>query len=102
MKSVKKTRWFFEGKEYCRKSEEHRKKLENAKPDIVDRINEHIRLEKEKERQENPSKDDWYCTSSDNEYEDEDEDYYTINTKEENERFEEEDKKWREAEKNIR
>ena len=33
----------FEWKEYCRKGEEHRKKLENAKPDIVERINEHIR-----------------------------------------------------------
>ena len=92
----------FEWNRYCRKSEEHRKKLENSKPDIVDRINEHIRLEKEKERQENQRKDEWYWTSSDNEYEDEDDDYCTINTKEENERYEEEDRKWREAEENSR
>ena len=68
----------FEWKEYFRKGEEHRKKMENAKPDIVERINEHIRLEKEKERQDNQRKDDWYWTSSDNESEDEDNDYYTI------------------------
>ena len=89
----------FEWKQYCIKSEEHRKKLESSQPDIVERINEHVRLEKEKERQESQRKDDWYWTSSDNEDDDEDANYYTIHTKEEKERFEEEDRSRRKPQK---
>ena len=41
-----------EWQNYWQRSENHRKKLENAKPDVVERINEQMRLDKEGERQE--------------------------------------------------
>ena len=40
----------FEWKEYREKSEGHRKKLEQMNPDIVTKINEHMRLQKEEMR----------------------------------------------------
>ena len=40
----------FEWKEYLDKGEDHRKKLERMNPDIVTKINEHMRLKKEEMR----------------------------------------------------
>ena len=70
-----------EWKNYWQRGDNHRRKLENSNPDIVERINEQMRLEKERERHvEADNESDWSLTSA-AEYKWDD--YFYILTKEE-------------------
>ena len=78
-----------EWKNYLQKGENHKRKLENINPDIVERINEQMRLDKEKER---------HVERDFNEGESAEwEDYCYILTKEEQKQVEQEEQREREA-----
>jgi hypothetical protein len=101
--SEKKSGNLLEWKNYWKKGEGHRIKLEERKPDIVERINEQIRLENERERNQQKTQEENICGdwSSDNEYDDGDSDCYHILTREEQEMAKEEEKLEREAVVNL-
>jgi hypothetical protein len=94
-----------EWKNYWSRSDDHRRNLEKNKPDLVERINDQIRLDKERERKEKSERKkrekdlnehmDFYDWISDIEYEKDEYDH--ILTKEEREQEEEDDKKKSEA-----
>ena len=92
------------------RSDNHRQKLQNIKPDIVDRINEQMRLDKESERQEKADQMtrkvesnkqsgcyEWSWWESETESENEDESSCKTLTKDEHEHEEQEDHREREA-----
>ena len=92
----------FEWKNYWQRSDNHKQKLQNTKPDIVDRINEQMRLDKESERQEKESNKqsgcyEWSWWESETESENEDESSCKTLTKDEHEHEEQEDHREREA-----
>ena len=66
----------FEWKQYMKKSKKHKEILSKNQPDIVSRINENVRLEKERERQteKNRDKGQWDYNGESGEY------YWTGNT----------------------
>ena len=82
----------FDWRRYWGKIEGHKKELEKRQPDLVTRMNEEIRLQKEIERTRN-DKDN---TPSEDDSEDGSE-CYTINTKEDKARLDKEDQEEREA-----
>ena len=97
---------FLEWKNYLGKSEGHQQRLAELKPDLVERINEHFRLEKENKNKKEESQregvkasehsrcGDWYWASD---TESEDGGCYEILTKEEKDFFEKEEKREREV-----
>ena len=97
-----------EWENYLQRSDRHQEKLMEMKPDIVQRINEHLRLKKENERREKEKLreemklnqysggGDWYW-ESETEPDDENISCYSILTKEEKDDFEKEEKREREA-----
>ena len=85
-----------EWKRFLRKSDTHREILEKKQPDIVEKINEHVRKEKENEKMERNKniEEEMYWEDyslSENEEPEEDVGYVTIN-KEQAECFEEEER----------
>ena len=69
MKSAKNDE-LFEWKQYMQTSEKHKEILSKNQPHIVSRINENVRLEKERERQaeENRDKGEWHYDGESAEY----------------------------------
>ena len=94
-----------EWKNYWSRSDDHRRNLEKNKPDLVERINDQIRLDKERERQEKSERKkrekdlnehiDSYDWISETEYEKDEYDH--ILTKEEREQEEEDERRESEA-----
>ena len=65
----------FEWKQYMKTSKKHKEMLSKNQPDIVSRINENVRLEKERERQTEENRDkEWDYNGESGEY------YWTGNT----------------------
>ena len=81
---------------YWEKSDAHQQKLNKLQPDIVERINEQIRIEKEEKRNRNEEvkkEEANWLMDDDNENSYEDDGCYSILTKEEKDMIEKEGKK---------